>query len=209
MIEVVNGKACFERDSVLFYEEGYNWSLVSCLLFISNKNKGKLNLIDFGGSLGSTFYQNKKFFDGIKVSWNIVEQENFVNVGKTLNFDKRITFFNDLTDCKKKTSANVLVLSSVLQYLQDPYGFIKSIKKMGFDYILIDRTAFVNSSDILTVQTVPKWIYPAKYPCWFFNEEKFVNLFKQGYSSFAEFDSLDSANIKSKFKGFLFKRKGL
>ena len=45
-------------------------------------NNNVLNVLDFGGSLGSTFFQNKKFFSELKdVLWNIVEQPHFVKAG--------------------------------------------------------------------------------------------------------------------------------
>lgn len=40
-------------------------------------------MLDFAGSLGITYYQNKKFLDKIDdMIWNIVEQESFVKTGK-------------------------------------------------------------------------------------------------------------------------------
>jgi len=208
-MQVIAGKACFERDSVLFYKEEYNFGLLSSLFFITSKQRGKLNLIDFGGSLGSTYYQHKKILDELLVSWSIVEQKKFVDVGKKISLDKKVKFFYDIAECKRKTDAKVLLLSSVLQYLDDPYTFISTISKLNFDYIIIDRTPLVKSSDRLTIQRVPNWIYPAKYPCWFFNETHFLKSFKENYSLIFEFNSIDSSNISSEFKGFLFKRKEL
>src|ERR1700710_2101728 len=67
LIKVRNGEAVFERDSVLFSEIQYSWPLLSALLWIITINKGKLKVADFGGSLGSTYFQNRKFLLGASV----------------------------------------------------------------------------------------------------------------------------------------------
>ena len=65
LLKVVKGEAAYERDSVLFNEAEYSWELVSSLLFIASFHDNSLNIIDFGGSLGSTYYQNRFFLNGL------------------------------------------------------------------------------------------------------------------------------------------------
>ena len=57
-LRVKEGEALFERDSVLFYEKKYSWELLATLMWIAAQHGETLNIIDFGGSLGSTYYQN-------------------------------------------------------------------------------------------------------------------------------------------------------
>jgi hypothetical protein len=59
---------------------------------------------------------------------------------------------------------------------------------------------------MITVQTVNPKIYKGSYPCWFFNEEKFVSFFRKNYILVLEFDSLDRANLSSEFKGYIFQK---
>ena len=83
LLKVKNGEKVYERDSVLFDEIQYSWPLLSGLMLAAAKHDGKLKVLDFGGSLGSTYFQNKKFLEKlIDVSWNIVEQKHFVEVGE-------------------------------------------------------------------------------------------------------------------------------
>jgi putative methyltransferase (TIGR04325 family) len=63
LLKVKNGDAVYERDSVLFDKIEYSWELLAALMWIAAQNKGELHLIDFGGSLGSSYYQNKSFLD--------------------------------------------------------------------------------------------------------------------------------------------------
>ena len=79
-LKVKNGKATYERDSFIFDEIQYSWPLLAGLMFAVAIHRGELKLLDFGGSLGTTYFQNKKFLDKLQlVSWNIVEQKHFVN----------------------------------------------------------------------------------------------------------------------------------
>ena len=74
LLKVKNGEAIYERDSVVFDQIQYSWPLLAGLLFCSVKLEGHLKILDVGGSLGTTYFQNKKFLDHLKsVSWNIVE----------------------------------------------------------------------------------------------------------------------------------------
>ena len=91
-------------------------------------------------------------------------------------------------------SPNVLFLSSVLQYLEDPHKFVKTIIDSNeFDYILIDRLPVfeINSPDLLTVQCVPKHIYSASSPCWFFNKDGMLSHFNDKYTLIQSFSSVD------------------
>ena len=77
-------------------------------------------------------------------------------------------------------------------------------------YIVVDRTGFTlhNRKDRLTVQVVHPRIYRGSYPCWFFNEGKFLRFFEDGgYILHYDFRSLDVANIPSVYKGFVFQLK--
>ena len=99
-------------------------------------------------------------------------------------------------------------MSSVLQYLENPYVFLKEVLEKNFKYILIDRTPFVYGKDRLTIQKVNSKIYKASYSAWFFNEKSFREIFSGEYSLIDEFDTLDCSNISSKFKALLYVKNG-
>lgn len=209
LLKVKNGEAVYERDSVLFNEIQYSWQLLAGLMFCSAKSRGILKVLDFGGSLGSTYYQNKKFLDKIDdVTWNIVEQENFVKTGKKEFEDERLKFFYNVDECIKIENPNILLLSSVLQYIKKPYELLDNILKFDFEYILIDRTAFSLIDEKITLQVVPPQIYEASYPCRFFEKNEFIKYFKnKNYSIVESFDALDGRNDKHEFKGMIMEKK--
>ena len=208
-LKVKKGEAIYERDSVLFDEIQYSWPILAALMWISAQCRGELNIVDFGGSLGTTYFQNKRFLDAIpKVRWNIVEQRHFVDEGKKHFEDDVIKFFYDIETCVREISPAAILLSSVVQYLPNPYQFLEKVRGMKFKFILFDRTPFVDGErDILTVQKVSPEIYPASYPCWFFSRKKFYAFFENEYELIARFEALDRANIPSTFEGCILRKK--
>jgi putative methyltransferase (TIGR04325 family) len=205
---VKNGSAVYERDSVLFYKAEFSFPLLCGLMWIAAQNQGKLNVLDFGGSLGSTYFKNKAFLDTLPdLNWCIVEQPAFVEIGVKNFANEKLHFFNSIQECIKSFDIEVVLLSSVLQYLEKPFTLLDQINSSGIKFIIIDRTPFIKGNDRITLQKVPPTIYRGSYPCWFFNERKFICWFSQGYNLVSEFDAFDKANIRSKFKGFIFQLK--
>lgn len=208
LLKVKSGEAVYERDSVLFDEVQYSWPLLAALLWIASRKENRLNIVDLGGSLGSTYYQNRKFLAHLKdVRWNIVEQTNFVECGKRDFEDRYLKFYTDLDECVREQHPDAILLSSVLQYLEKPYDLLEKILSYGLEFVLFDRTPFLETgSDRITIQKVPPSIYVATYPAWFFDEKKFLAFFINQYEKIAEFESEDRSNIPSRFKGFIFHR---
>jgi putative methyltransferase (TIGR04325 family) len=209
LLKVKNGEAVYERDSVIFDEIQYSWQLLAGLMFASTKSTGVLKVLDFGGSLGSTYYQNKKFLDRLEsVSWSIVEQKHFVDVGCADFEDDRLKFYYDVESCIKEEKPNVLLLSSVLQYIEKPYELLDELLKNDFEFVIFDRTPFsVENKDIIKLQTVPSFIYTASYPCWFFDGNRLLNYLENKYKLVEIFDALDGKSQEYEFKGFLLEKK--
>lgn len=206
-LKVKNGEAVYERDSVIFDEIEYSWPLLAGIMWIAAQNDSKLDIIDFGGALGSSYYQNRKFLNELEhFSWNIVEQDHFVECGRESFENDQLHFFNTIDKCIESVgTVNVMLLSSVIQYLESPYRFIEEMIKYRIPFIVLDRTSLnIESKDVLTIQRVRESIYKASYPCWFFDKNKLYSSFK-GYELVEEFDSLDQANIPSQFKGAIFR----
>ena len=206
-LKVKNGEAVCERDSVIFDHIQYSWPLLAGLMYVAAKSE-QVKVCDFGGSLGSTYYQNKKFLDEFNnVSWSIVEQKHFVDFGKKEFEDHKLKFYSTIDECIEKEKPNLLLLSSVLQYIEEPYKFIEKILENDFKYIIIDRTPFSKLDEIIKLQIVPPFIYEASYPCWFFNEKIFIKYFETiGYRILEKFDALDDKSDEFYFKGFILKK---
>jgi putative methyltransferase (TIGR04325 family) len=217
LLKVKNGEAAYERDSVLFEEKIYPYPVVSALLYTAIECDKTLNVIDFGGSLGSTYFQVRDLIPAeVNIHWSIVEQENYVRCGQESFEDDVLKFHFTILESLASKKADVLLLSSVLQYLEKPYEFLQEIMQYDFKYILIDRTAFINDNqpDRLTLQIVPPEIYEGRYPAWFFNEKKFLGYFqdyeiKTQFASYVEGEQeMEIDHRKAGYdKGFFFEKK--
>lgn len=212
LLKVKTGEAVAERDSVIFDQVCYSFPLLSALSYVALNDNHKLNILDFGGSMGSSYYQNRTFLKNIQpFNWNIVEQKHFVEEGQKTFADEHLHFFYDVESCMKAHDINVLLLSSVLQYLEKPYDFLDTILAKKIPYIIIDRAPLMlEGEDRITIQTVPKNIYEAQYPCWLLNENKLLAQIGKQYELIFNQETEETINVSNAaFKAYFFKRKGL
>ncbi len=208
LLKVRRGEAVYERDSVLFDEIQYSWPLLAGLMWVAAQGGGKLNIVDFGGSLGSTYFQNINFLKNLpEVLWNVVEQKHYVASGQKDFQTEELKFYYSLEECCVDNQPRAILFSGVLQYLEKPYAILEEIRQRNFDFILIDRTPFSEiSKDKIVIQKVPPQIFDDSYPCWIFSEEKFRNFYKD-YKIIADFFGFEGEITgKSRFKGFFIKR---
>ena len=158
---VKEGKAAYERDGFLFYEKEYYLQLLAVLFEIFFEY-GECNVIDFGGSLGSTFFQNKdklmKYIPRLK--WNIVEQRHFVKWGKDNLEDEKLKFYYKIDDVEK---CNVILFGGSLQYLKDYHSFLEQAAARNIKYLIIDRVTISNETWV-SVEYAHEPIYEANYP---------------------------------------------
>lgn len=208
-LKVKRGEAAFERDSVVFPQLEFAFPLLAGLARAAATAGGRLRVLDFGGALGSSYFQSRPFLAGIsEVSWSVVEQPAHVACGEAEFASDELKFFATAAECVRASQPNVLLLSSVVQYLREPYRTLDELCQLGLAHLIVDRTAFLpRARDRLTVQTVPECIYPASYPAWFFNEERFVQRLRDnGYRVLADFPGADRVLLEgsdSYFKGFI------
>ena len=193
LLKVKNGEAVYERDSVLFDEIQYVWPLLSGLMWVAARNGGSLNVLDFGGSLGSTYFQNRAFCSGLsEVRWNIVAQGRQVDAGKRWLENDQLKFYAKIEECLAETQPQVIILSSVLQYLEHPHETLAELLSLRCNHLIVDRTPFwAGPTDRLCVQHVPSEIYPASYPSWIFSTQRFHSCFYGKWQIIAEFSNPD------------------
>ena len=209
-LAVKRKEAVFERDSVLFDEIQYSWPITAALMWAAARCDGCLSVLDFGGSLGTSYFQNRKFLADLKsVRWSVVEQEHFVKTGRDHIQDERLCFYSTIAGSISADKPNVILLSSVLQYLEDPYEILEELVESDAELILVDRTPFlsVGSSDIFKVQINPKSINLSRYPIRYFSCDNFINWFhSRGPNIVEEFPSLDELDPIANWKGLIFLR---
>lgn len=208
-LKVKRGEAAYERDSILYHELRFPWPILAALLRIAALNQGRLGVLDFGGSLGSTYFQCRPFLDSLsEFRWSVVEQRDFVRCGQQEFEDSRLRFYYDLEACWAAGPADVAMFSSVLPYLEKPYEVLEKVMSFNVRHILIDRHPLLISGerDRLTVQRVRPSIYKASYPAWFFNPRKFMDFIRPRYRLMAAFDCDVWCHIPCHWKGLILER---
>lgn len=184
--KVVEGKAAFERDTVLFQEHEYQWDLFGVFKFIQQNTGFPLHVIDFGGALGSFYHRNHRLFDPLP-RWTIVEQENYVEIGRREFADNQLRFAYTIDEAAATMPVSCAFFAGVIQYLENPYYFFGKAASYRIPYIVIYDTPFsYTSEDIICVQKVSPRIYSASYPCRFLQREKFLGKLKEHYEWFAD-----------------------
>ena len=169
-LKVKNGEAAGERDGVLYDRVEYSWPLLANLLWIARRNGNRLSVLDFGGSLGSSFFQNQAYLAGLEqLTWSVIEQEGFVTAGREHMAGNGLDFFYNIEEAgAARGRHDVFLLSCVLPYLENPYVFLQETMEKAFPYIIIENTYFNPvPGDRLTIQRVPPFYYEASYPAWF------------------------------------------
>lgn len=208
-LKVKRGEAAYERDSVLFNEIDHNWPVAAGLLWAAARCQGRLAVLDFGGALGSSYYQNRGLLQGLpSVRWNVVEQPHYVAAGRAHVEDEILRFHETIEACAGEVPPNAVLLSSVLQYLEDPREVLEQVELIDPEVIIVDRT-IVNdgAADRIYVQSVPASIYSASYPCRSLSDRGLVAALEGRYrlaSSFASLEFPALEKIASTFRGFLF-----
>jgi putative methyltransferase (TIGR04325 family) len=205
---VFNGEATYERDSVIFDIIEYSYPLLASLLFVAANSKS-LKVIDFGGGLGTTYQQNRKFISKIKnvCEWRIVEQEKFVAIGKSEFTNKILSFYNTIEEANKD-GVDVVLFAASICYVKNPYDFMAKAKIIKAPYIIFERTPITNEmKDTFAVQHIPPSIYKASFPIRKFNYNNIVKFFVDEYELIEEWVCDLQADPNTKAMGFIFKRR--
>lgn len=181
--DVLTGRAAFERDSIAFKDQEFNWPLISTLLLAARKTNGgrALKILDFGGSLGSSYFQNRKALPSdLPLKWMVVEQPAFVARGRERFANAELSFHDSIAECDAPEAA---LLCSVLPYLPEPWRMLDDVLRQKPEFILIDRTPLLQDGerDRLCMQHVPKCICKASYPAWILRKKTLLDVLSKDY----------------------------
>lgn len=190
-LEVKAGRAAFERDGVTFVAPEPDQPLLAVLSEISRAGGGRLRVVDFGGSLGSSYWRHRLDLPtGENLRWAVVEQPTFVEAGRRYLADTPLEFFPDVAAALAAGPCDVLLCSCVLQYLPEPYRMLEEWSRLNVAYVLLNNLTLTDrEQDRLRVQHVPPSIYPATYPVWFFSRRAFRARIDERYAIVKEFDA--------------------
>src|SRR5262245_5024247 len=71
ILKVKSGEAAYERDTVLFDAVQHSFPLLASLL-LAGSHERRLSVLDFGGALGSSYFQNRAWLQHLPgFSWGV------------------------------------------------------------------------------------------------------------------------------------------
>ena len=190
-LRVRNGELAFVRDGVAFDRPEYPFALIAFLLRLAIQQGGKLKVIDFGGALGTTYYQTRTFLTSLSsLSWAVVELPQVVTAGQKHFTNEQLSFHLSIAEALACHGADVVLISGVLQYLAEPAKIVAEIRNLPIANILLDRIA-INEADksrtcLQLAETADGEI---SWPVRLFNRQHLLGLFSPDFESIIEFDS--------------------
>jgi putative methyltransferase (TIGR04325 family) len=190
-LKVKRGEATGERDAVVFDRIEYSWMVVAGLMWAASRTGGRLNVLDFGGSLGTSYRRNARFLEGLQVSWSVVEQPHFAEAGTRLFTDGALRFHRSIAEAVSDAEPDVVLFESSLQYVEDPYGVLEQVARVPHRVLVVDRTLFSRLEvDRICVQVVRPPIYSASYPVHVFSRARFERwVTERGWQVIASHDA--------------------
>jgi putative methyltransferase (TIGR04325 family) len=211
---VLAGQALFERDGVLFHEPDYPFPILATLLGAALRHGRSLDVLDFGGSLGSTYWQCRPILHDVEhLRWCVVEQPAFVQIGRQRFSDAVLSFAESLSALPFAGPPHVALASGVLQYLPDPCAMLDALHATGAARLVIDRAPVsAAAADVACVQRVPSFIYEGSYACWVLSRQKLLSHLSRHWTIECEFpgaevDQRTDDGLRFDFRGLILHRK--
>ncbi len=202
------GRAEWERDGVTFAAPPGATPLAAVLERIAAAEGGRLDLVDFGGGLGTTWWQHRRQFPNrAAVCWRVVEQPAWVEAGRREFTGDGLEFFPTLDEACAGLTPAVILFSSVLPYVEQPRSVLDAAVRRRFRHLVIDRTGFTGRGrDRLAVQHVPAVVGAATYPCWLFDRGSLLAPLSGDYALVDEW-SRHELDGRHDYRGFYFQRR--
>lgn len=183
---VVRGEAVYEVDGVNLDHIRYSWPLTASLMYAAanlGARQSMMRVLDFGGALGTTFQQNRRFLMRMNLGcdWRIVEQPAFVDIGQREFTGPHLRFFPTI-EAATLDGFDVALFGGCLGYVPDCYRYLDEILALEPDFIVMDRTAVTGHDiDLFAVQHVPPSIYRATYAVRTFSYQRLIDKLTPNY----------------------------
>lgn len=198
----------FERDGVMLEKPAISWPLIALINEIGLE-KRMVTVLDFGGGSGSSYNMIRHLIaSDIHLDWVIVEQEEMIEAVERHGNPLEIRFLKNLSELI--SPPEIILVSGVLQYLQEPKVIIEQLLALNARFILIDRTPFcVDLHDSVYVQCVSFYGEEVSYPVRFLSFEELTGQI-HSYKVIDHFKAIDGnmylSGAKIEFDGVIFKR---
>ena len=132
-----------------------------------------VRILDIGGADGRHERLIRPLLHGLNFEWTVLETAGMVeNLGRLPADTNRLTWITDIS--QYVGSADVVLMSSVLQYVEKPYELLEEASKRG-RFLLINRLPLIDSDDdVPTVQHLRMYGHRGSYPAWFLSRRRLL-----------------------------------
>lgn len=143
-------------------------------------DRGRLSVVDFGGGAGTGFIQLRGAIPSqVAIGYEVIDLPDVCAAGRQLFADDgRVTF-----STQRPIDApppDVVYANSVVQYVDDYRGTLRTLAGLGAEYLLLSRTAIWPGARFATQQVN---LEGHVLPHWFLNEREVFELLRDlGYA---------------------------
>jgi putative methyltransferase (TIGR04325 family) len=194
-LRVRDGLAAFEQDGVVRPRILYSTTVLTFISLVLSLRPGHLDVIEFGGGLGTGYFQNRKILSnltGVQISWNIVERPDLASLGSQYFEKPDLRFFSDIETAVAALNAapEFFLFSGSLQCIAEPLSLLEQIIKLGVRVVAFDRLLVAPTREhaVFIQHPDPKIYYAATYPAWCFSKDLFISdLIAKGFTLIEHF----------------------
>jgi putative methyltransferase (TIGR04325 family) len=145
---------CAELNTDNRIKINFDHMFALCALLMALKQETTTNIVDFGGACGHYYFIVRRLLDDkYSLNWTVVEREGIVNYAKALS-NNELAFSDNLEEViHTHDDIDLLIASGVIQYLPNPYHYLKLIANSSSKFILLNRMAMtLGGRDIILLQ---------------------------------------------------------
>jgi putative methyltransferase (TIGR04325 family) len=211
-LKVRDGIAAFQQDTIVYDKIDYSATILAFLLLALSRHPDNLSIVDFGGSLGTNYFQNRKILERLSVeslTWNIVERPDIVKLGNQHFAGSTLRFFAGLDEAIESLGgrADSFLFSGSLQYVEEPFSLLDEAIDSGARVVAFDRllVSAAHRHAVFIQRPDPGEYYRATYPAWRFSRDLFVREIASKGFSLVEHFPLD-VHPRFDYCGMLFVR---
>ena len=203
--KVRDGLIVYAQDTIALDRIQYSDTILAFIALALARQTDHLEIVDFGGSLGTNYFQNRKILEYLDelqrpIIWNVIERPILATLGKEHFANAKLKFFSSLHEAiaGEGIRPDAFLFSGSLQYTDDPFCLLDQVMRAGagilaFDRLLVSPTdshqSFIQHPD-------PEKHYPATYPVWCFSKDLFIgNLTSKGFKLIEHFTTDPSAHF--------------
>jgi len=112
-----------------------------------------VKILDVGGSVGTHHFLVKFLYPQKSYEWRIVENKSLVELQNQQEISAELKYYHDLSVAIEGFIPDLIILSSSLQYLDEPLKKLKALANLGSKFLLITKTPMSNKGPITIIQT--------------------------------------------------------